>query len=151
MKATTETTLYEVGYILAPLLTPDAALEEGTELKKSLTARGAEITEEGSPKMIPLGYPMPRRIADKKFNFQDGFFGFFRFRLAPAHAEKVKDLLTKKELGQMLRSLFVTVDEKAVLADEKAAAAKQAYREANEVKTEGETPAPQAEVVEVAA
>ncbi|MES2953708.1 MAG: hypothetical protein V4674_04095 [Patescibacteria group bacterium] len=139
MKEPNETTLYEIGYVLMPLLTPENALEEAAQVKNGVEKLGAEMTEEGSPKMIPLGFPMPRRISDKKFNFQDGYFGWMRFRLNPSKISEVKDILVRREVhGSMLRHLLISVDEKALIADAKAAEAKLAHREATEAKSAAE-------------
>ncbi len=118
-----------------PLLTPEKALEDALDIKNAIIKAGAEMTEEGSPKMIPLGFPMPRRIGDKRFNFQDGHFGWMRYRLYPGKAPLVKEQMDKRMLGNMLRYLLVSVDEKALIADAKAAEAKLAHREATEAKS----------------
>jgi ribosomal protein S6 len=147
MKETNETSLYEVGYLVMPLLAPEAALEEHEAVKKGIESLGGKITEDGTPKMTGLGYPMPRRIGEKKYNFQDGFFAWVRFELAPVKSLVAKEWLDKRE--NFLRYLLVTVDEKALLADKAAVEAKLAHREASEAKAEesGEDTPKEAETV----
>lgn len=136
MTTSKDTKLYEIGYLVMPLLAAEAVTAEAEELKAGLVSLGATITEEGAPKVAPLGFKMSRRIGEKKYDFQDGFFGYFRFELEPTKALAAKEWWDKRT--NLLRYLLIAVDEAAIIADEKAAAAKKAAREANAEKEAAE-------------
>ncbi|HZT35492.1 MAG TPA: hypothetical protein VFA15_06210, partial [Nitrososphaera sp.] len=56
--------------------------------------------------------------------------GSLRFRLVPAKVADAKEAMDKR--ANLLRYLLISVDEKALIADAKAAEAKLAHREATE-------------------
>ena len=116
------TKIYEVGYLVIPLLDAAAIESLAAKFKSGLTALGATITEEGAPKMTSLAYTLSRRISEKKFDFNDGYFGSFRYEIEPAKADAVKELFVRE--GQLLRHLIVALDRNALLAEKKQAEAR---------------------------
>lgn len=136
------TKMYEVDYLVMPLLDEAAAQSLAASLRTGLTALSAEIAEEGAPKMVPLAYDLPRRIGEKKFTFTDAYFGWMRFHVEPSKQEAVKELFTRE--SQLLRHLIITLDKNALLAEKKQAEAraKRAAEKSLE-NTEAEAKAPE--------
>lgn len=130
--------IYEVGYLVIPLLDETAVQSLAASLKSGLTALGATITEEGAPKMTSLAYTLSRRIGEKKFDFAEGYFGSFRYDAMPETAAAIKELFDREE--KLLRTLIVSLDRNALLAEKKQAEAraKRALEKAAETAEAGE-------------
>lgn len=132
--------MYEVGYLVMPIVAEETAREEHAAIRAGLEKLGAIISEEDVPRMRPLAYSIPRRISDKKFNFTDAYFAWIRYEVSPALAASVKEMLDRRE--NLLRHLTISLDKKGLIAaaEAKAAREKAAAEHAATVKTEeGET------------
>lgn len=99
---------YELGYLLSPIIAPEAVaerLERGVRL--ALTEASATVTGEDAPKMLDLAYPIRRRLEHKTQVFENAYFGAMRFRAA-AEAAPVILAALRKNL-EIIRCLLITV------------------------------------------
>ena len=113
--------MYEIGYLVMPLVPEDAALSEHSAIKAGLEKIGAVIGRDEAPRLRPIAYSIPRRISDKKFNFTDAYFGWVRYEVDPSLTAAVRDLLDRRE--NLLRHLIISIDKKEIAAAEAALAA----------------------------
>lgn len=100
-----EQTVYELGYLVTPLL-PEAGLEEEVAaLKKGIEAAGGTIVSEEYPKMRYLAYTITKKIANKNVNFSESYFGWMRFAGAPTVVAAVQEMIKKDD--HLVRTLIL--------------------------------------------
>lgn len=100
-----EGTIYELAYLVTPLL-PEAGLEEQVAaVKKGIEAAGGTILSEEYPKMRYLAYTITKKIANKNVHFSEAYFGWMRFQAEPSVASPVEELLRKND--HIVRSLLI--------------------------------------------
>jgi len=97
--------VYEVGYLLLPILDEEKAQKEAEKIKNVIEKNKGMFLSEGAPQKRVLAYPMTKKIASENKKFNDAFFGWIKFE----SEVNVLDLL-KKELdgaGNVLRYLII--------------------------------------------
>ena len=98
--------LYEIGYLLMPLIPEDKVVDEVNALRSYVENAGGFIVLEGQPVMRKLSYEISQRgIADKKGRFEDAYFGWIRFQATPVEAVFAKESIDKNY--RILRFLIV--------------------------------------------
>ncbi len=137
-----ETTVYEVGFLLVPLL-PETELEAKVEelIKAKITAASGAVISTVAPRLLPLAYPMAKAVENKKTVYQDAFFGAVKFSLSP---EALADLHLKWQTApEIIRHLIIKVKpEKEPELKSKAGEAETKLAEAAPVEAKSEvTPA----------
>lgn len=105
--------VYEVSFIFDNKLDEGAALEKGNAIKQSIATLGGSFISEEAPYMRELAYEMIRVQNNVNIRFNEGYFGWIKFEMAP---ESVKSLeKTLKEDEQVVRYIVVkTVKENTV-------------------------------------
>ena len=110
-----EPRVYELGYLLSPLLSDEDKESLVATLKELFTKRGGEILSDGAPEFIDLAYRIPRIIDNKRAWFDQAYFGWVKFELDPAKVEALKEILDRQ--ATLIRYLFLsTVRENTVLS-----------------------------------
>ena len=82
--------LYEVGYLLMPLIAEEKIGEEQNTLRNYIESEGGLIVSEEIPKMRKLAYEVSHNIiGGKKKKYEDAYFGWMKYQLSPDKAETV--------------------------------------------------------------
>ena len=106
--------VYEIGYLLVSSLPPEKVADVATDLKNTLTKKGADFLGEETPELRTLAYTMTKKIGPTNHRFDQGYFGWFKFELSVKEIEAVKK--TFEEHPQVLRMLVInTVKENTYL------------------------------------
>jgi ribosomal protein S6 len=93
--------VYEVGYLLSPLVAVEALGETvERELKALLTKAGGKVKSETAPRLLKLAYPLRKVVEHKSSVFNEAYFGSVVFE-APTDAIK--------ELGARWRNSAVII------------------------------------------
>ncbi|MBI2097712.1 MAG: 30S ribosomal protein S6 [Candidatus Vogelbacteria bacterium] len=112
-----ETRVYELGYLLSPLVSAEAsAATVEQKLKQPIIAVGGSAVSDWPPRTIRLAYPIKQTIGSKLSTFREAFFGACRFRLPPEAVPAAGAAL--RATPELLRHLLVEVPA-AALAEEK--------------------------------
>lgn len=132
--------VYEVGYLLMPTVPEDSLSAEVSWLHDIIAANNGEIISEEFPKMRTLTYTMEKILESKHQKFNNAYFGWIKFELPVANIKVITHEIEKR--STMLRNLVIKTvrentlygtklaeakkaEEEAVVADEKAASAKE--------------------------
>lgn len=112
MKKNNETkvdgTVYEISYVIVPTLSEDAALEKVNALKESIATLDGSFISEETPYERELAYEMIRVIKNTNTRFNEGYFGWVKFELAPSNISKIEEALKLDE--DFIRFLIVKAD-----------------------------------------
>ncbi|MDP3989500.1 MAG: 30S ribosomal protein S6 [bacterium] len=87
--------LYELGYLLAPLIASGSVEEEVSRVKAIL---GTDIKAEGKLVMQHLAYPISKNIGSNSHDFDDAYFGWIKFEATPEQMSTIKHELEKLEI-----------------------------------------------------
>lgn len=110
-----EPRIYELGYLLSPLLSDEDKESLVATLKELFTKRGGEILADGAPEFIDLAYKVPRIIDNKRAWFDQGYFGWVKVSLLPKEVASFKEEIDR--IVPVLRYLFiVTVAENTIIS-----------------------------------
>lgn len=113
-----ETKNYELGLLLTPLLTEEAATALLNETFKTLFEKHeAVIVSTDAPKMIPLAYTIRKRIDNKNQVFREAHFASIRFTALPESIPALKEQVRK--MSEVIRSLLIIVPKVTEVATEK--------------------------------
>ncbi len=101
-----ESGVYELGFHFVPTLGEEDLALRVEEIKKSIADLGGTVIAEGAPEHIALAYTMRKQVRGKWERFDDSYFGWIKFEIAPEHAAMIKDQAQHNE--HLLRFLLVT-------------------------------------------
>ncbi len=90
MPDTNSKKLYELGYLLVPVIAENNLAAEVEAIKALLKKAEVEIISEDFPKLIPLAYPMTHGGSGKKEKFDKAYFGWIKFQGQATAAEFIK-------------------------------------------------------------
>jgi ribosomal protein S6 len=79
--------IYELGYWFVPTIVEDALEDQVADLTSKLTSKGAVVISEEKPYLRELAYEMCKVIQNKNYYFTEGYFGWIKFEIDPAHVE----------------------------------------------------------------
>lgn len=106
------TNLYEIGYLLNPLIPAEGvAAEADKALRTPIEALGGEVASQLMPFMRPLAYSVTKSIGSKKSSYKDAYFGALRFELTSDKIADLKESLDKSEM--VLRFLLIRLPKNA--------------------------------------
>ncbi|MDO8493334.1 MAG: 30S ribosomal protein S6 [bacterium] len=106
MENDTTKKLYEVGYLLIPLIPEDKVADEVNTVRSYIENTGGFIVSEEQPKMRKLSYEIKQRgMASKKARFEDAYFGSMRFQATAEAVLAVNESLDKND--KILRFLMI--------------------------------------------
>ena len=112
-----EARIYELSFIFSPLLSPEDMVHKFGDLKNLLTVSGAQFITEEIPRLIPLAYTMVATIGNKKYKFNNGYFGWVKFELNQEGVLNLKDSLKTNE--DIVRHLLIKTVRENTLAPRK--------------------------------
>jgi ribosomal protein S6 len=113
-ESTAKTSIYEIGFILVPTIGEGELASEFGAVKSKIEGFGAVAIAEEFPQRIDLAYEMAKTIANRKIKFNEGYFGWIKFELAPDKISLVKDFAEKND--KVIRALIIsTVRENTVI------------------------------------
>jgi len=102
--------IYEVSFWLVPTISESELPAHFDRLKKVISDAQGEFISEEAPYMREMTYQMVRVIDNVNKRFDDGYFGWVKFRALPENGAVVKNVF-EKDLT-IIRSLFIeTVEE----------------------------------------
>ncbi len=98
--------LYEVGYLLIPLIPTDKVADEVNVLRSYIENSGGFIASEDQPKMRKLAYEIQQRgIASKRLRFSEAYFGWVRFQVQSSQVAVIEEFFDKND--KVLRFLII--------------------------------------------
>lgn len=108
-----ESKLYEIGYLLNPVLAEEAVADEVNAIRGIIEKNGGAITSEEKAKAIKLAYTIKKTRVGK---FETAHFGWIRFFAEPESVVAIKNDVDKME--NVIRFLIVIASEEqmAVMA-----------------------------------
>lgn len=103
-----EQKMYELAYLLNPLIAEEKIDEEVLALRKAIEDHKGLIMSESRPKIQKLAYEIKKPT---KGNFDTAYFGLVKFLFAPELVLEIKKDIKKLEIGgnKILRSSLVKV------------------------------------------
>ncbi len=106
MENDTTKRLYEVGYLIIPLIPEDKVADEVNMLRSHIENAGGFIESEEQPKMRKLAYEIRQRgISSKKARFEDAYFGSMRFKATSDAVVTIQEAFDKND--KILRFLII--------------------------------------------
>jgi ribosomal protein S6 len=98
--------VYEIGYLIMSTVSEAEVPIEADKLKKVVADSGAVIIAEEIPHKERLAYTMRRKsVAGSYKNYDEAYFGWVKFELAPSKVEAVKKAV--EGLPSVLRMILV--------------------------------------------
>jgi ribosomal protein S6 len=133
--------VYEIGYLLTPLLPEEKATEViETTVKGFIEQLGGTMTSQPlMPKIRPLAYAVAKMINNKRSIFKEAYFGALRFEGEGATAEAVKALLDKQP--EIIRYLILKIPKSALRVNPR-----RAEKPSREIGEDGEVKMTEAEI-----
>ena len=108
-----EGTVYEVGYLIVPTVSPDHIGKEVEAIKAVLAQNGASVISEEAPKLKSLYYKMLKVVGPVRNKFDTGYFGWLKFTALGDKALEIDKAFAKNE--KVLRYLLIkTVAENTI-------------------------------------
>lgn len=101
----TESRIYEIGYLLSPFLTEEELASVVSKIKDITKEQGATFVFEEDPKKIELAYTMTKNISNKNKNFDEAYFGWFKFESNPETIALIEENI--KKIEAIIRFLLV--------------------------------------------
>lgn len=101
-----EPRVYEFSYLLVPSLSEEDLDSEIQAMNQLITQLGGSHIASDHPQLIDLAYDMTRVIENKNYKFSQGYFGWFKFELAPSQLAEIKTALEKNL--NIIRFLLIT-------------------------------------------
>ena len=100
--------IYEIGLQIVPTLGDAGASDLFARLQENITTRGGEILQQGSPEKIDLAYTMSQIIENKKVDYREAYFAWFKCETSPSFAKEMEKMLQND--NDIIRSIvFKTV------------------------------------------
>ncbi len=129
-----ETKMYEIGYLLAPLIPEDKLDEEIFVLRKAIEDRKCLITSEERAKTRKLAYPVKKAPLG---SFDSAYFGWIKFIADAESSREIAEVLSKKP--NIIRFLLIESDKEEAPRKERGKAVganKEAAGDETAIKTE---------------
>lgn len=98
--------VYELGFHFVPTLSEEDATVKFSELKSFVEKLGGEFISEDAPQPIRLAYEISKTIKAEKKWYQDAYFGWIKFTLAPEDVAVLEKQV--KAFDPILRYLLIT-------------------------------------------
>ena len=111
-----EQKIYELGYLLAPIVSDEKVESENERIRDVLESFGRIISNE-APIMKDLEYEMDKIITGKKYNFSSAYFGFFIFETEPQNIENIKKEIEKND--NIIRFIIIARTKDSLLEKKK--------------------------------
>lgn len=100
--------LYEIGYLLIPIIPAEKISDEVNVLKSYIESNGGVVMAEEQPKMRDLSYEILHRVAGgKNSRYDTAHFGWVKFDLSPLMVKNVEAEIKKNP--SFLRYLVINL------------------------------------------
>jgi ribosomal protein S6 len=110
----TDSRVYELGYLLTPSISEENLPITYGNLRELVMSFKGEIISDEMPKMIPLAYVMSKIIANTRYKFNTAHFGWIKFIM---DSENVPELKKKVDLDQnLIRFLILKIVKENTIA-----------------------------------
>ena len=109
--------IYEVGYLLVPVITEENLPAEYGNLKEMVSSMGGNIIADEMPRFIDLAYEMAKDVENKRSKFNTAYFGWIKFEMDPESLSKLKDSMTLSE--KIIRFLIIKTVRENTIASRK--------------------------------
>lgn len=86
-----EPRVYELGFLLSPTVNEGDLQEKRDALVAIITKAEGIVIDEGFPVLINLAYQIDVIIKNKKHQYDQGYFGWIKFDIAPHHVAQIHD------------------------------------------------------------
>ena len=94
-----EPKLYEIGFLLSPLVTETAVTETvAKEIGGVILTAGGKVEAEINPVLTKLAYSVTKTINHKNYSYKDAYFGAVRFSALPDSISKISEILDKSTI-----------------------------------------------------
>ena len=101
-----EPKLYEIGYLLSPLVPEEGLIGAVNDnLRQPIEAAGGAVVSETAPTMRSLAYQVKKEVGSKRTKYQDAYFGALRFSAAPKAISQIKEAIDRLE--NVLRFMII--------------------------------------------
>jgi ribosomal protein S6 len=118
--------VYELGYVLSPVISEENLDEAIDVLRKVITDTNGLPISEGRAELIELAYTMTNIIENKKQDFDKGYFGWIKFDATPDAIAVIKKALDG--MSTLVRHIIITTVRENTMVDAKV------YAKSNEKK-----------------
>jgi len=100
-----ENKLYEIGYLLNPLVPEESVGEHINEIRNSIEVAGGVLVSEDPFKMLDLAYSVCKVVASKKECVDRAYFGSIKFTATGEAIAKIKEASDKND--KIIRYLII--------------------------------------------
>lgn len=100
-----EGTVYEIGYLIVPTVSPDHLTKEVETIKAVLAQNGASVISEDAPKLRNIYYKMLKVVGPIRHKFDTAHFGWIKFEAKADAAQAIDKALKGNE--KVLRFLMI--------------------------------------------
>lgn len=108
-----EKSIYEIGYLLSPFLSPEKISKTVSDFKEVLNREGGAIIADDAPKLRDLAYTMYKVVGHKKETFGSAYFGWIKFEIGIDDVSAIKKMFETNEA--VIRFLLIaTVRENTI-------------------------------------
>ena len=109
---------YETAFHLLPTLSEADATKAFDEIGTLIAEKEGLSFDEGAPQRMGLQYPIDTIIDNKRTMFEEAYFAWIRFDVVPDALEDIAQAVKNHE--SVLRSLCISIDEKALVKPQEA-------------------------------
>lgn len=114
---TSEPRVYELGYLIAPTVDEGDLQEKRDALVATITNAKGIVIDESLPLLIDLAYSMDVMIKNKKHIYDQGYFGWIKFDVAPHEIEGLQKAV--EEHKELIRFILIkTVRENTLTSEQ---------------------------------
>lgn len=82
--------VYELGYHIVPTIPEEHVPEEVTKIRDIIEKKKGIVIADEHPRHTKLAYEMTKMIANKKYKYNEGYFGWIKFQMEPQAAVALK-------------------------------------------------------------
>jgi ribosomal protein S6 len=107
----TNTTLYEVGFLVTPFVGEDALTSHMDAIRGIITEGNGIVTSEGALTLTKLAYSMDHKWENKKTTHDSAYFGWMQFRAEGTDADEIGKKISAQ--AEVIRSLLIKTEEPA--------------------------------------
>ncbi|OGI61211.1 hypothetical protein A2645_00460 [Candidatus Nomurabacteria bacterium RIFCSPHIGHO2_01_FULL_39_9] len=108
-----ENKIYELSYLLTPVMTDEEAVVFVGNLRALIEKFGGSIISDEAPRAIGLAYTMEKTVKSRKQKFDQARFGWFKFEQEAAVSDELKKTLDN--MPEIIRFMIIsTVRENTV-------------------------------------
>jgi ribosomal protein S6 len=100
-----EAKLYELGFLLDPVIPEDAVAGETAKISQLVESHGGKIEVAGTPSLRALAYTVEIARAGKRYKYDQAHFSWLKFWLVPGEIEGLEHGV--KKMVSVIRHLLV--------------------------------------------